>query len=116
ERVALACRAADLLVLPSEREGWPNVVTEALASGLRVVATRVGGIPEILGDREPIDPQLGELVPPRDVAALAAAITRVLARTAQPAAVRAFAERHGWQQPVQFLAARFRELLGEGAA
>lgn len=116
ERVALACRAADLLVLPSEREGWPNVVTEALASGLRVVATRVGGIPEILGDREPIDPQLGELVPPRDVAALAAAITRVLARTAQPAAVRAFAERHGWQQPVQFLAARFRELLGECAA
>jgi glycosyltransferase involved in cell wall biosynthesis len=77
ERVAIAYRAADLLVLPSEREGWPNVVTEALASGLRVVATRVGGIPEILGDREPVDAQLGALVPPRDVAGRAGCRARV---------------------------------------
>ncbi|MBX3463448.1 MAG: glycosyltransferase [Planctomycetes bacterium] len=115
ERVAVAYRAADLLVLPSEREGWPNVVTEALASGLRVVATRVGGIPEILGDRDPVDPTLGALVPPRDAAALAAAIARRRAAPAAPAAVRAFAERYGWDAPVGLLARRFRELLGEAA-
>jgi glycosyltransferase involved in cell wall biosynthesis len=42
--------AADLFCLASEREGWPNVVQEALACGTPVVATPVGGIREILGD------------------------------------------------------------------
>ena len=53
--------AADLCCLLSEREGWPNVVVEALSCGTPVLATRVGGIPEILTsshvgimvDREP---------------------------------------------------------------
>jgi glycosyltransferase involved in cell wall biosynthesis len=40
--------AADIFCLASSREGWPNVVMESLACGLPVVATRVGGIPEIL--------------------------------------------------------------------
>lgn len=112
DEVALACRAADLLVLPSEREGWPNVVTEALATGLRVVATDVGGIPEIL-DRATLTPARGALVPPGDAAALAAAIRAVLAVPADAAAVRAFAERYGWQEPVAFLSELFRRALGE---
>ncbi len=41
-------RAADAMVLASSREGWPNVVLEALASGTPVIATRVWGTPEIL--------------------------------------------------------------------
>lgn len=110
--VALACRAADLLVLPSEREGWPNVVTEALASGLRVVATDVGGIPEIL-DQGTLTPARGALVAPGDTAGLADAIRRVLATPAEPAAVRAFAERYGWREPVAELVELFRRALGE---
>jgi glycosyltransferase involved in cell wall biosynthesis len=60
------------------------VVLEALASGRPVVASRVGGIPDLI-DR----PALGELCPPRDPPALAAALARVLARPHDPAAIAA---------------------------
>jgi len=114
--VALAYQACDLLVLPSEREGWPNVVTEALASGLRVVASAVGGIPEILGEPPPADGWLGALVPPRDQAALTAALQRVLAQPGDRARVRAFAQRYGWAEPVALLVAAFRTALAGAPA
>ena len=44
--------AAEVSLLTSSREGWPNVVTESLACGTPVVATRVGGVPEILHSQE----------------------------------------------------------------
>lgn len=72
DEVAVWMAASDLVTLPSYMEGCPNVVLEALACGRPVVATNVGGIPEIMsGD-------CGRLVPPRDPAALAHALTEVL--------------------------------------
>jgi glycosyltransferase involved in cell wall biosynthesis len=61
------------LVVPSRAESMPYVVLEAIAAGLPIVATRVGGMPEIFG------PRADELVPPGDSAALADAIDRMVA-------------------------------------
>jgi len=66
-------RAADVFVLPTWREGFPNVVLEAMAAGLPIVTTPVGAIPEAVRDG-----QEGLLVPPRDPAALTAALRRLV--------------------------------------
>ena len=68
---------ADLVVLPSRRESYGMVVTEALARGLPVLATRTGGVPEALG-RVPGGTLPGLLVAPDDPAALADGLSRWL--------------------------------------
>lgn len=70
--VAELMRAADVFVLPSRYDNMPCAVVEALASGLPVVSTRVGGIPEMIYD------EAGILVPPGDSDALAEALGHVL--------------------------------------
>lgn len=67
--------AADLFVLATVSEGWPNVLLEAQACGVPVVATRVGGVPEVV--RDGID---GLLVPPGTPAAWPEAILAALER------------------------------------
>jgi glycosyltransferase involved in cell wall biosynthesis len=64
---------ADVVVIPSHSEGSPNVLLEAMASGVPVVATCVGGIPEIVADGE-----TALLVPPHNPRALAGALARLL--------------------------------------
>lgn len=76
--------ASDLFTLPSWREGTPNAVLEALASGRPVVASRVGGIPDVLRD-----PDAGTLVPAKDATALARALVDALGKSWDAEAVRA---------------------------
>ncbi len=64
-------RAADVVILPSQSEGVPNVLLEAKACGVPFVASRVGGIPEIAGRAD-------RLVPANDPPALANAIASLL--------------------------------------
>jgi glycosyltransferase involved in cell wall biosynthesis len=73
EAVLRVFAAADAVLLSSRWENFPHVVVEALAVGTPVVATSVGGIPEVVHDGSN-----GLLVPPEDPEALAAAIRRLL--------------------------------------
>ncbi|MBN2289765.1 MAG: glycosyltransferase [Candidatus Glassbacteria bacterium] len=75
QRIAGLMRASDVFCLPSWREGWPCVVLEAVACGCPVVATDVGGIPEIV-----TDDSIGMLCPTRTPEKLANALARAFGR------------------------------------
>jgi glycosyltransferase involved in cell wall biosynthesis len=84
-------RHLDVLVLPSHQEPFGTVLAEAMAVGTPVVATRVGGLPEVVADGV-----TGRLVPPGDPQRLAAAVLDVLANREQMgAAARVAARRFG---------------------
>jgi glycosyltransferase involved in cell wall biosynthesis len=92
--------ATDVVTLPSYMEGCPNVILEALACGRPVVATNVGGIPEIMSE------ECGRLVPPRDPAELAHALASVLDRTWDAAAISAH-----WSRSWDNVAAELLEIF-----
>jgi glycosyltransferase involved in cell wall biosynthesis len=92
--VARWMQASDLVTLPSYSEGHPNVLVEALACGRPVVATPVGGVPEV------VDAQCGVLVPARDAPALAAGLASVLDRLWDHAALAQRFSRD-WRQVAQ---------------
>lgn len=98
--------ACDALVLPSWAEGMPNVVVEALASGRRVVATAVGGTPDLV-----TGPDLGELVPPRSPGLLADALGRAADAPYRPEDVARAGARHSWEESARRLEGALREAL-----
>jgi glycosyltransferase involved in cell wall biosynthesis len=102
--------AADLLVLPSHSEGSPNVLLEAMAASLPIVATTVGGIPEIVTHQES-----ALLVEPRAVPTLAAAIGCLLRDEPQArrlaAQARLAVRRHAPEARRRALMEIYRELV-----
>jgi len=104
-------RAAGIFVLPSTSEGLPMALLEAMAYELAIVATEVGGVPDVLSDGED-----AIVVPPGDPAALADGLARLAAdeslrgRLAAAAAERA--RRLGAEQVADRLDRIYRELLG----
>lgn len=101
--VADYMRAADLLCLPSRNEGVPNVILEAFGCGLPVVASRVGGIPEVLNRS-----YLGELVTGDSVDEFAAAMRKCLdGGEAGTRRIAKYAESFSWEK----CAASYMEVL-----
>jgi glycosyltransferase involved in cell wall biosynthesis len=103
-----AYTTGDLLVAPSRSETYGMAVTEALAHGLPVVATAVGGLPEALGSAAD-GTRPGQLVPPGDPAALAAALGHWLGDERHRHRLRAAARQRrstlrGWEQTTQEIA------------
>jgi glycosyltransferase involved in cell wall biosynthesis len=73
KEVGYYMKVSSLLVFPSWAEGLPNVVMEAMASGLPVIASDVGGIPEVL-----VDQVTGFSVPARNVEKLAETVIKMM--------------------------------------
>jgi glycogen(starch) synthase len=97
---------ADVLVMPSVYEELGSALVEGLQAGVPIVATRVGGIPDAVGDA-------GVLVEPRDPAALARAIDDVLSRPALAGRLRAAAERRRAAYDWNALAGRVLDVYRE---
>jgi glycosyltransferase involved in cell wall biosynthesis len=95
EEVPTVLASLDVLALPSMYEEMGSVLVEAMVSGVPVVASRVGGIPEVV-----VDGETGVLVPPGDVDALAGALDRLVAdparRRTMCLAARRRAVRYSW--------------------
>ena len=103
--------AADMLFLPSEREGMPNVALESMACGTPVVATAVGGISEIVDS-----PVAGRLMADRSPEALAEAVRALWAQGIDRSAVRRHATRFGWEDATHGQLDIFHRLAGSGPA
>lgn len=97
--------AADLSVLASTREGWPNVLLESMACGTPVLASRVGGVPEIVSS-----PALGRLFETDSAQDLAAAMVDALRVPWNRGAIRAHAETRSWEATSGRLAEMFTQL------
>lgn len=98
--------AADALVLASSREGWANVLLEAMACGTPVVASAVWGTPEVVAR-----PEAGVLMPSLDPQGVVAGVQRLFAAYPDHAATRRYAENFNWDATTEGQLALFRAIL-----
>jgi glycosyltransferase involved in cell wall biosynthesis len=105
DRLKLPLSAADVFVLATSYEGWANVFLEAMACGLPVVATDVGGNAEVVcrGD-------LGTIVPFGDASALASALAAALARKWDRDAIAGYAQQNSWDSRIAVLVEALRSV------
>jgi teichuronic acid biosynthesis glycosyltransferase TuaC len=105
EKIATWMSACDVLCLPSLNEGVPNVVLEAFSCGVPVVASAVGGIPEVHPGGA-----MGSLFDPRDIDALAAALREALDKTWDRRAIVDHARPFTWKRNAETVLAALEKV------
>lgn len=101
---------ADVLVLASSREGWPNVLLEAMACGTPVIATRVGGVPEIVSKDS-----VGIVIDERSSDAIAQAVRQLHMRALDRQTVRLYAEQFAWPEVADAQVHLYKKVVAEYA-
>jgi teichuronic acid biosynthesis glycosyltransferase TuaC len=100
--------AADVLLLPSDREGWANVLLESMACGTPVVSRAIGGAPDLITDSV-----AGQVVDSDDPEAIAEAVAIVLRSKLTRQDVRHFAEKFDWKETSRGQRAIFEGILSD---
>lgn len=108
EQLKLPLSAADVFVLATANEGWANVFLEAMACGLPVITTDVGGNAEVVNH-----PSLGTIVPFGDSDALQQAVADSLATAWDSGLIRQYAHDNGWDTRVSILMDEFRRIIAQ---
>jgi len=106
ERLAVIYNAVDALVLASSREGWANVLLEAMACGTPVVASSVWGTPEVV-----TAPEAGILMPSLDEAGVVAGVRQLFTAPPRRSDTRRYAEGFDWEVTTQGQLTLFRHIL-----
>ncbi len=107
-RLSHIYRALDGLVLASSREGWANVLLEAMACGTPVVASPVWGTPEVVAD-----PAAGILMKSIDAEGVANGVRELFAALPSRTATRAYAEHFDWDATTQGQLTLFRKIIAQ---
>jgi teichuronic acid biosynthesis glycosyltransferase TuaC len=110
ERLPEIYSAADLVLLPSEHEGWRNVLLESMVCGTPVVVSAIDGLADIVAA-----PEAGRIFEVTTPATIARAVREFLAAPPARAATRRYAEQFDWRSTTQGQIALFREICGNGA-
>lgn len=108
DQLHIALSAADVFVLATSYEGWANVFLEAMACGLPVVTTDVGGNSQVVNDAS-----LGRIVPFGDAQSLQRMIDEALRTRWDRDSIRAYAESNSWESRMQPLIDAYRQLLSD---
>ena len=99
--------AADALILASSREGWANVLLESMACGTPVIATTVGGNPEVVSC-----PDAGILLPERSAQSIAEGVHKLFTCYPDRSRTRRYAEKFDWYEISELQMNLFRTILG----